>query len=122
MKKSIAVSRGVVVLDYNVKQLETLLSDRNIIVIVLEKNCSWEQIRRYVAQRLFITRNSKRFLYDIPSFECGLIAVENVDKDIDELAKNISRLISKLRLCAIRHGFLLKLNKNGKYTFKDMTE
>jgi hypothetical protein len=120
---SVATARGTVVLDENLFQLEQPLKDESIRVRKVRPGTKDDDILKgdLLSNRIFITDNSKDFIYDAPRLDCGIIATENVTKDVLTLVKIISRALSDYDLWSKRHGFILKLMQNGKHEYKELT-
>lgn len=118
------MARGTVVLDENLYHLEKLLIDESIRVRKVRPGTKDDDILKgdLLANRIFITNNSKDSVYDAPRLDCGIIATEAVSGDATSLVKMISKAITDFSLWSKRHGFILKLNQNGRHEFKDLTE
>jgi hypothetical protein len=124
MKSTIAMSRGILVLDENLLDLKDFLIERNIKVIVPRNGLSDDAImQELLSHRIFLTANSKDFIHEVSSYEFGLISADNVkNTPAKELAGIVSKAIIAYSLWAKRHGFLLVLRQDGKHQYKDLTE
>jgi hypothetical protein len=123
-KKSIAMARGTVVLDENMFHLETLLSNESIRVRKVRPGTRDDDILKgdLLANRIFITNNSKDFIHDAPRLDCGIIATEGVNSEPNGLAKMISRALTDFSLWSKRHGFILRLKQSGRHEFQELTD
>ena len=117
------MSRGILVVDENLKEIVPHLENRNIRVITPRQGEDDDHIKKvYLSKRIFITNNSKDFIDDASSYEYGIIATESLkSKDPIKLAKIISDCISKFNLWSKQHGFILKLKDNGKHELENLT-
>ena len=122
--KIVAMTRGTVVLDENLQNLESFLKDRNMHVVVPPTGTSDEKIAKlYASHRILITNNSKDFIQLAPEYSLGIIATEKLKtKDPEELTKIISSAISKLSLWSKRHGYILQLKESNQHTFKPLVD
>jgi hypothetical protein len=121
MPHSLAMSRGLVVLDENVENLKDDLRDRNIKVLSIPKGTKDEEIiTGFISSRIFLTANTKDFISEISSYEFGLISLDNVKKmPPKDLAKLVSDAIKDLSLWG-KKSFLCVLHKNKKHEYKEM--
>ncbi|MBI4819058.1 MAG: hypothetical protein HY791_22490 [Deltaproteobacteria bacterium] len=118
-RQKMAMARGYVVLDENLRGLAPALRARNIRVIEPPSGTSDEDIKeRFLPGRIFITNNAKDFEEDVSSFEFGLIAVQTSFIDSmpgagNKTVKAISDAIQRHGLWALQRGFVVTVNDNG---------
>lgn len=122
----VGMARGFLVVDENVAFLENPLSQANFHVVTPTKGLEDADIKkRLLGKRILITRNTKDFLDDAPTYDYGIIGLEAlpfVDHAPtyagNETAKLIAKAYGTYELHAERSGFVLMLNPNGKHVFK----
>lgn len=122
--KVIAMSRGTVIVDENLRSVGPYLTDANIRVRMPPQGMEDKQIaREYLPNRIFITNNSKDFIRAAIKYDIGIIATENIQsKDPELLADLISDVLIDFSLWSERTGFLLTLMNDGKHEFKRLTD
>jgi len=122
--KIVAMTRGVVVLDENLQNLEAYLKDKNVHVVVPPTGTSDEKIAKlYASHRIFVTNNSKDFIQLASEYSIGIIATEKLKvKDPEVLSKIVSSAITKLSLWSKRHGYIVQLKENNQHTFKPLVD
>lgn len=125
MSISIAMARGTIVLDENLFNLEDALKEMNIRVRKVRPGTKDDEILKsdLLANRIFVTNNSKDFVGDAPKLDMGIIATENIDsKDKVLLANMISNVLSNMSLWSKRHGFIVRLKSDGKHHYEELTQ
>lgn len=117
-KRTVAMSRGAIVLDENLwGELEFEIASRHIKVFKPYAGQSDESMAAILYNKILVTDNSKDFIENITSWEFGIIATENIKfKDSKKLANLISKAIIKHSLWSKRSGFIVTL-----YNTKDST-
>lgn len=122
--KVVAMSRGTVIVDENLRSIGQFLTDANIRVRMPPQGMEDKQIaREYLPNRIFITNNSKDFIRVAIKYDIGIIATENIQsKDPEILADIISDALIDFSLWSERIGFLLTLMNDGKHDFKRLTD
>jgi len=120
--KAIAMARGTLYVDENLKDLVPVLSSKNIHVRVPPDGMPDKQIAHdLLTSRIMVTNNSKDFVPYASSYDIGIIGTESVTKDPEILADMVSDAIVRFELWSKRHGFILKLRTNGRHLFKELT-
>ena len=120
---AVAMARGTVVIDENLRELETYLTEKNIRTRLPPQGASDEKIAHdWLPNRIFITNNSKDFIRYASSYDIGIIATEGVSKDAKELSNLIDDAIRDHSLWSKRHGFILKLQSKGPHIFEPLTD
>ena len=128
-KFSVAMARGILVIDENVSTLAAPLGGLNIRIIEPPKGMSDTDIMKYIiANRTIVTKNSKDFVDHASSYDFGIIALDSlsfIDSEPDG-AKNktvqlISKAITKYSVWSKRHGFIIRLKDNGKHEYEELT-
>ena len=117
-----SMARGIVVLDENVESAAQALKDKNLRVIKVMSGMSDERIKQTVLSgRIFITNNTQDFIEDAKRLEYGIISTEGIsDKDPEHLADLISRAIIDHSLWSKKRGFVVRLLKSGKSSFREI--
>lgn len=129
-KLSVAMARGILVIDENVSTLVEPLSKLNIRILEPPKGMSDADIMKYIiANRTIVTKNSKDFVDWASSYDFGIIALDNLsfidsepDETLNKTVKMISNAISKYSVWSKRHGFIILLKDNGNHEYKELTE
>lgn len=118
------MARGTVVIDENVSGLSSYLQSKNIRVVQPPSGMDDDQIKQFILpNRIIITNNSADFVEDASSGDYGIIALEGVmPMDMESLSKIISKVMTKFSLWSKRHGFILRLKKDGKHEYEELTE
>lgn len=121
--KSLAMARGILVLDENLEHLQSEFSRRNIRVLAPEKGMSDEKIAEiYASGRIIVTNNSADFLDLAVEFEFGIISTERFRLKDASLAIAVSRGIMKHSLWSKTGAFLAVVNSDGTMTVKDLSD
>lgn len=118
--KIVSMSRGTVIVDEHLRDIDTYLTKLNIRVRLPPQGMSDKKIAEdYLPNRVFITNNSKDFLRYAILYDIGIIATENIkSKDAENLAEMISDAIIDYSLWSQKSGFLLTLKSDGNHEFK----
>jgi len=130
IKDVLAMARGTLVIDENVKELAKPLALKNIhIVEPTPGEKDDDIIRRLLPNRIIITKNPNDFKNHASSYDFGIIDVSKlkfIDPEQNEFKNKtveiISNAIIKFSLWSKRHGFILILHDNKKHVFNDLTE
>jgi len=122
--KTVAMSRGTVIVDENLQEISEYLKELNIRVRLPPQGMPDNKIvEDYLPNRVFVTNNSKDFLRAAVIYDIGIIATENIkSKDPKKLANMVSDAIIDFSLWSQRGGFLLTLMSNGKHKFKPLVD
>ena len=122
--QTIAMARGTVVIDENLRNLANPLQDKNIRTRLPPLGMSDDKIAHdYLPNRVFITNNSKDFIKYAPQFDIGIIATESLKSlDAENLADMISDVITEYSIWSLRHGFILHLKDDGRHEMVPLTE
>lgn len=117
-----SMTRGLVVLDENVKSWREELRDRNIRVKEPTVGMTDVDIKEQLLEhRILITANSKDFLDDATSFEYSIIAAENIQRmSAKDAGKLISKALIGFNLWAKPHSWLLVLQPTGEHKFTEL--
>jgi len=119
----VAMGRGTVVVDECVQQLAKPLEMLNIHVFVpLPGESDFSLMRRLVANRILITRNTSDFEEYASSYDFGIIDLSKLrfidpeqDPSKNKTVQLISRVIQKESLWSLRHGFKVTLHDDGTW-------
>ena len=130
VKDVLAMVRGTLVIDENVKELSKPLSTKNIHIIEpIPGEKDEDIIRRLLPNRIIVTKNPKDFKSHASSYDIGIIDVSKLkfidstqDAFKNKTVQMISDAITEFSLWSKRHGFMLTLHENGKHVFKNLTE
>lgn len=119
-----AMSRGVVVLDNNLEVLKAVLIERRIRVVIPQPGMADEDIIRTLCpHRILITNNLKDFVSEVSSYEFGIIFIpQTLVADVSKAGKLISDVIIKYSLWSKMHGFVVKIDSEGKSNFQEITD
>lgn len=122
--RTVAMSRGTVIVDENLRDISQYLMKFNIRVRLPPQGMSDKKIAEdYLPNRIFITNNSKDFTRYAILYDIGIIATENVkSKDPESLAEIVSDALIDFSLWSQKSGFLLTLMNDGKHQFKHLTD
>ena len=122
--KTVAMSRGTIIVDENLQDLRQYLMNLNIRVRLPPQGMSDKKIAEdYLPNRVFVTNNSKDFLKFAILYDIGIIATEKIkSKNPEDLAEIISDAIIDYSLWGQKSGFLLTLMNGGKHQFKVLTD
>lgn len=122
-KLTVAMSRGVIVLDENVQNLKPELQDKNIRIISVNPSTKDPKIiTDILPNRIFITNNSKDFVQSAAEYDIGIIATEHVNKDPKALSAMISKALTSNSLWSKKHGWILILKSEGQHEFKELVD
>ena len=122
--KTVAMSRGTIIVDENLQDLRHYLTNLNIRVRLPPQGMSDKKIAEdYLPNRVFVTNNSKDFLKFAVIYDIGIVATENIkSKNPEDLAEMISDAIIDYSLWSQKSGFILTLMSDGKHQFKALTD
>jgi len=122
--KTVAMSRGTIIVDENLQDLRHYLTNLNIRVRLPPQGMSDKKIAEdYLPNRVFVTNNSKDFLKFAVIYDIGIVATENIkSKNPEDLAEMISDAIIDYSLWSQKSGFILTLMSDGKHQFKILTD
>ena len=122
--KTVAMSRGTIIVDENLQDLRHYLTNLNIRVRLPPQGMSDKEIAEdYLPNRVFVTNNSKDFLKFAVIYDIGIVATENIkSKNPEDLAEMISDAIIDYSLWSQKSGFILTLMSDGKHQFKILTD
>lgn len=117
------MSKGLIVLDENVENLEEALQDKNIRVLVVPKGTpDLEIMKKIIPFRMFVTINAKDFENQVTDYEFGLIALDQalLAQGEEAVADKISKAASKYSLWSLKINFIVRIHASGKTTFKKL--
>lgn len=118
------MARGVLVLDENLFNLKPGLIEGNMHVVSVPAGMTDEHIiQTLLPHRIFVTQNSKDFMYDALIREYGIISLDKL-RFIDpvDTARLISKVLAKRSLWAQRKPWLCSFSADGRQTtFKRIT-
>lgn len=122
--KTVAMARGTVIIDENLRGLGDELSGKNIRPRTPPAGLADDKIAEdWLPNRIFITNNSKDFTKHAPVYDIGIIATEKLGQiPMEDLAQVISEAITEFSLWSKRHGFILRLKTDGNHEFEPLTE
>jgi len=110
----VAMSRGNVVLDENLRNLKSSLQSKNIRVFEAPAQMSDDMIAIFSSGRILITNNTKDFKQSAIEHEFGIIATEGCNtQDSAGLANKLSKALTEYSLWSQTKPFIFHL-KNLK--------
>jgi hypothetical protein len=115
-----------IMLDENLRVLESALEDDGFKVIVPRQGLTDEALKRQARGWAILTKNSQDFLDDAARYDYDIIAIEDV-KFIDdkpdrtnETVRKISEAVRRSRLGTRKGNFSLKVRDNGSFHLQQL--
>ncbi len=110
-----------IMLDENLRGLESALEDDGFKVIVPQQGLKDEDLKRKARGWAILTHNSQDFVDDAVRYDYDVIGIEDV-KFIDdkpdrtnETTRKISNAVRRSKLATMKGNFLLKIRDNGSF-------
>jgi len=111
MKSAIlAMSRGTVVLDENLKDLKSYLQERNIRVFEAPAGFSDSLVAIFASGRILVTNNTKDFKIAAAEHEFGIIATEGCTRNAQDLGPAVSKALIENSLWSQTKPFIFHLS------------
>jgi hypothetical protein len=115
-----------VMLDENLRVLETALDDDGFKVVVAQQGLQDDVLKRQAKGWAILTRNSKDFVDDAVRYDYDVIGVEDI-KFIDDkpdrtnqTVQKISKAVRRSQIGRIRGNFLLKIRDDGSFHLQQL--
>lgn len=120
----LAMPRGRVVLDENVKAWEDALKEIGFRVFVVPNGMPDEEIqKKLLGRQIFITANTKDFVYEATSYDFSIVSVDKIQKmSPADAAKLLSRAFIDFKLWSERPSWVIVIDPLGKHRFERLTD
>jgi hypothetical protein len=110
-----------ILLDENLRNLETALEDDGFKVVMPPQGLSVEVLKRKARGWAILTRNSKDFVFDAVRYDYDVIGIEDIrfvdDKPdrTNETVQKISAAVRRSQIGTRKGNFVLKIRDNGSF-------
>lgn len=113
-------SKGTVVVDEHLFKVGELLKQKGMKVIFVDKGTDDTILQEKVLpNRIFITNNTKHFIWEASTYGYCIIATEGVSSDPVELSNIINKAFIKMNLWS-RKNWICKLRSSGKHVLEGL--
>ena len=112
-----------IILDENLRVLESALEDDGFKVIVPHPGLTDEALKRQARGWAILTKNSRDFIDEAVRHDYDVIGIEDVDDKTDrtnETVRKISNAIRRSQMGTRRGNFVLKIRDNGSFHLEQL--
>lgn len=115
-------SRGVIIVDQCVSELQNFIRDRNFRTILRPDGFSdYDLIKFLLPHRILITSEMKEYHREASSYEFGIILLEKeLAFNPMEAARRVSDVFNEFQLGSKRYGFLVTLSAKV-HTYEELS-